>query len=120
MPENKYRYGISRAAIAPITITDGVYSYGAPINWPGSTALTLSPKGNIEPFEADNMDYAMIDKSEGYEGEIETAYIPAAIEAAILAMKEDSKKVAAEYSGQVYAQLDTNEQNKNGIKTRQK
>ena len=103
--ENKYRYGISRAAIAPITITDGAYSYGAPVNWPGAVALTLSPKGAIEPFEADNTDYAMIDKSEGYEGEIETAYIPAAIEAAILAMQEDSKKVAAEYSGQVYAQF---------------
>jgi phi13 family phage major tail protein len=103
--ENKYRYGISRAAVALATITDGVYSYGTPIAWPGATALTLSPKGNVDPFEADNTDYAMIDKSEGYEGEIETAYIPATIEAAILAMQEDSKKVAAEYSGQVYAQF---------------
>lgn len=82
--ENKYRYGLSRAAIAIITITDGVYSYGTPIAWPGATALTLSPKGNVEPFEADNTDYAMIDKSEGYDGEIETAHIPAAIEAAML------------------------------------
>ena len=105
MPENKYRYGISLAAIAPVTITDGVYSYGAPINWPGSTALTLSPKGNIEPFEADNRDYAMIDKSEGYDGELETAYIPAAIAAAILAITEDTKKVAEEYSGRVYPQF---------------
>ena len=105
MPENKYRYGISLAAIAPITITDGVYSYGAPINWPGSTALTLSPKGNIEPFEADNRDYAMIDKSEGYDCELETAYIPAAIAAAILAITEDTKKVAEEYSGRVYPQF---------------
>lgn len=71
----------------------------------GSTALTLSPKGNIEPFEADNRDYAMIDKSEGYDGELETAYIPAAIAAAILAITEDTKKVAEEYSGRVYPQF---------------
>ncbi|MEA5049729.1 MAG: major tail protein [Eubacteriales bacterium] len=103
--ENKYRYGISRAAIAPITITDGAYSYGAPVNWPGAVALTLSPKGAIEPFEADNTDYAMIDKSEGYDGELETAYIPSAIASAILAIQEDGKKVAAEYSGQVYKQF---------------
>lgn len=103
--ENKYRYGVSRVAVAPVTITDGVYSYGTPIAWPGAIALTLSPKGNIEPFEADNTDYAMIDKSEGYDGEVEAAYIPAAIETAILAVTEDSKKVAAEYAGQVYAQF---------------
>lgn len=103
--ENKIRYGVSRVAIAPVTITDGVYSYGTLIQWPGSTNLTLSPKGNIEPFEADNRDLVMIDKSEGYDGELETAYIPAAIAAAILAMREDSKKVAMEYSGQVYSQF---------------
>ncbi len=103
--ENKYRYGVSRLAIAPVTITDGVYSYGALVNWPGAVALTLSPKGNVEPFEADNTDYAMIDKSEGYDGEVETAYIPALIAAAILAIQEDAKKVAAEYSGQVYKQF---------------
>ena len=103
--ENKIRYGVSRVAIAPVTITDGVYSYGTLIQWPGATNLTLSPKGNIEPFEADNRDYDMIDKSEGYDGELETAYIPAMIAAAILAMQEDSKKVAMEYSGQVYSQF---------------
>lgn len=103
--ENKIRYGISRLAIAPVTIADGVYSYGPIINWPGSIGLTLSPKGSIEPFEADNRDYVMIDKSEGYDGEIETGYIPANIATAILAMQEDSKKVAAEYSGQIYKQF---------------
>ena len=105
MSENKIRYGVSRMAIAPVTITDGVYSYAAPIAWPGATALTLSPKGNVEPFEADNRDLVMIDKSEGYDGELETAYIPVAIATAILAMREDSKKVAMEYSGQVYSQF---------------
>ncbi len=103
--ENKYRYGVSRLAIAPVTVTDGVYSYGALVNWPGATALTLSPKGNVEPFEADNRDYAMIDKSEGYDGEVETAYVPAAIAALILAMQEDGKKAAVEYSGQIYKQF---------------
>ncbi|MEA5047460.1 MAG: major tail protein [Eubacteriales bacterium] len=103
--ENKYRYGVSRLAIAPVTVTDGVYSYGALVNWPGATALTLSPKGNVEPFEADNRDYVMIDKSEGYDGEVETAYVPAAIASAILALQEDGKKVAVEYAGQIYKQF---------------
>lgn len=105
MFENKYRYGVSRVAVAPVTVTAGEYTYGAIVEWPGATALTLAPKGNIEPFEADNRDYAMIDKSEGYDGELETAFIPAAIASAILAIQEDGKKVAAEYSGQVYAQF---------------
>ena len=60
---------------------------------------------SLYAFEADNRDYAMIDKSEGYEGELETAYIPAAIAAAILAITEDTKKVAEEYSGRVYPQF---------------
>jgi phi13 family phage major tail protein len=103
--ENKIRFGLSRLAIAPITISNGVYSYGTIVPWPGAINLSLFPKGNVEPFEADNKDYVMIDKSEGYDCEVETANIPATIAAAILAMKEDSKKVAAEYSGQEYKQF---------------
>ena len=102
---NKYKYGISNLAIALITVTDGVYSYGAITLWPGAVALTLSPKGNIEPFEADNRDYVVIDKSEGYDGEVESAYLPDAIAAVILAMTEDSKYVATEYAGKVYPQF---------------
>ncbi len=102
---NKYKYGVSNLAIAPVTIADGVYSYGAILLWPGAVALTLSPKGNVEPFEADNRDYVVIDKSEGYDGEVETAYLPDEIADTILAMTEDSKSVAAEYAGKIYPQF---------------
>ena len=47
----------------------------------------------------------MIDKSEGYDGEVETAYVPAAVATLILAMQEDGKKAAVEYSGQIYKQF---------------
>ena len=102
---NKYKYGISHLAVAPVTIVDGAYIYGALTSWPGAVALTLSPKGNIEPFEADNRDYVVIDKSEGYDCEVETAYLPDEIAALILALTEDSKKVATEYAGMIYPQF---------------
>lgn len=102
---NKYKYGISHLAVAPVTIVDGVYSYGALTLWPGAVAITLSPKGNIEPFEADNRDYVVIDKSEGYDCEVETAYLPDEIAELILAMTEDSKMVATEYAGRIYPQF---------------
>lgn len=102
---NKYKYGISRLAIAPITVTDGVYSYGTLVSWPGATGLNLTPKGGIEPFEADDTDYVVIDKSEGYDGEIESAYLPETIAALIYSLVEDSKKVVGEYTGRTYPQF---------------
>ena len=97
--ENKYKYGLSRCAIAIISDPLGVLTYATPIAIPGGVNLTSSPKGDFEAFEADNTDYVVIDKNEGYEIELEIVDIPEAVEEAILILTEDSKKVGFESAG---------------------
>ena len=99
MAENKYKYGLSRCAISLLTEPLGVLTYATPILIPGAVTMTATPKGDAEPFEADNVDYVGIDKSEGYEVEAEFVDLPEAVEEALFGLTEDSKKVGVEKTG---------------------
>ncbi|MEA4869898.1 MAG: major tail protein [Christensenella sp.] len=99
---NTFKFGLSNLRVAEITVTAGVYSYGTLTPWPGAISMTATPKGDIEPIEADNTDYKVLDKSEGYDIELETLEIPEAVADIILDRTEDTKKVATEYVGKTY------------------
>ena len=103
--DNKYKYGLSRLGIAPITVTDGVYTYGSIIMVPGAKTISGVPRGDIAAFEADNRDYVVIDKNEGYDIDLEIVDLQDAVAELILKQVDDAKGVAAEYTGVQYPQF---------------
>lgn len=99
---NKVVYGLSRCAVAPITITAGVYSYGTLVSIPGAVEFKATPKGDVMAYEGDNSDYVVVDKSEGYDCEAKFYDVPEAVVLLYFGITEDSKKVGAEYAGATY------------------
>lgn len=97
--DNKVTYGLSKCALAPITVTEGAYAYGAEEQVPGAVEFKASPVGDIKAFEADNEDYVVVDQSEGYDCEAKFFNWPEAAVKKFFGMQEDSKKVGAEFSG---------------------
>jgi phi13 family phage major tail protein len=74
--ENKIVFGIKNAHYSVITEqSDGTYSYGAPVAYPGATALTLTPKGETTDFYADDILYYTATTNQGYDGTITVAVI---------------------------------------------
>lgn len=66
--ENKVQFGLRNAHYAVITENeDGSYTYGAPVKLPGSTSLTLTPKGETSEFYADDMVYYSASANQGYD-----------------------------------------------------
>ena len=96
--ENKVKYGLSNVYIAPITALSsaGAPTYGTPAAMPGAVSLTLSPKGEIKKFRADNMDYYVVDTRSGYEGSLEMAVIPEWFRSTYLGEALDAKNVLVE------------------------
>ena len=99
MTTNKVTYGLSQCAVAPVTYPLGVYTAGTIVPIPGAVEFKATPKGDITAYEGDNSDYVVVDKSEGYDCEAKFYDIPEAVVKTYFGMTEDTKKVAAEYTG---------------------
>lgn len=73
---NKVHYDLVDVHVAPLTITDGVVSFGAPVKLPGSISLDLSPQGNTVKLRADGIVYYRSSSNSGYEGNLTLAMVP--------------------------------------------
>ena len=74
---NKVNFGLKNVHYAPITEeVDGEITYGTPIKVPGAVTLTLTPRGELTPFYADNMIYYSASTNDGYDGTFAVATIP--------------------------------------------
>ncbi len=73
---NKVEFGLNNAHYAPFTITDGEIAYETPIRIPGAVTLTLTPRGELTEFYADNMLYYSAAANDGYDGTLSIATIP--------------------------------------------
>lgn len=102
MSKNKVKFGLSNCYMAPFTISDGVYTYSAPIAVPGAVNLSLSPSGDTEDFYADNVIYFTSTANQGYEGDLEIALIPDEIRSSILGETTDSNGAFVEKADDTY------------------
>ena len=76
MPEtNKVRYGLSNVHVGTITVEDGEVTMSAPKAYPGAVNMTLTAQGDQSVFHADNVAYYVTNTNNGYEGELEMAYL---------------------------------------------
>lgn len=73
---NKVHYDLVDVHVAPLTITDGVVTYGAPVKLDGSISMDLSPKGNTVQLRADGIVYYQASSNSGYEGNLNLAMVP--------------------------------------------
>jgi phi13 family phage major tail protein len=100
MPENKVVYGLRNAHYAVVTEgPDGTYTYGTPVKFPGSTALTLTPKGESADFFADDILYFTAASNQGYDGTFTVANITEAFRKEVLGeVLDEVDKVLTEKS----------------------
>ena len=88
---NKVKFGLSKCYYAEATIdANGEATYTTPVALPGAVSISLDPRGSLSPFRADNCDYWVGNNNQGYNGDLELAYIPDAFRKAILGDKEDA------------------------------
>jgi phi13 family phage major tail protein len=66
MADNKVIFGLKNAHYSVITETDGVHTYGAPVQLLGSTEITLEPKGESADFYADDRLFFTTTSNQGY------------------------------------------------------
>lgn len=91
MAENKVMFGLKNAHYAKVTFgTDGSITYGTPVALPGSTELSLDPRGDMTEFYADDMLYYSADNNQGYDGTLTLANIPESFATDILGEVKDA------------------------------
>lgn len=74
--ENKVQFGLRNVHYAPYEELDGEITYDTPIAVPGAVSLTLTPRGELAEFYADNMIYYSAAANDGYDGTLSIATIP--------------------------------------------
>lgn len=97
---NKIKYGISRCYYAVATIAaNGSATYTTPKALPGAVSLSLDAQGDTNKFYADNIVYYTTVANNGYEGDLELAYIPETFYKDILGYQTDGNGVLFENAG---------------------
>lgn len=72
---NKVEFGLKNVHYAPYEEVDGVITYETPIHIPGAVTVTLTPRGELTEFYADNMLYFSAAANDGYDGTLSIAKI---------------------------------------------
>lgn len=98
MADNKIKYGLKNVHWAPLTITDGVASYGALAAIPGAVSISLPPTGERNVFNADDSEYYVHYSNNGYDGSLEIALIPETFAIGALGHTKDANGVIGEAS----------------------
>lgn len=88
----KVKFNIKNVHYAPYVNDE----FKTPVAFPGAVAIALQPKGDIEHFYADGLEYYTTSGGEGYEGDLEVALIPDGFRKDILNEIEDENKVLLE------------------------
>lgn len=92
MSENTVTFGLKNACYSKITFNpDGSLNYGPIKKLPGSTELTMDPKGDMTEFYADDMVYYSADNNQGYDGKLNLANITEEFETEILGVEKDEE-----------------------------
>src|SRR5690625_7043526 len=65
---NKVQFGLKNVHYAPYEETENGIVYEKPIAIPGAVTLTLTPRGELSEFHADNMIYYSAAANDGYDG----------------------------------------------------
>ncbi|MGG4180793.1 major tail protein [Virgibacillus pantothenticus] len=73
---NKVQFGLKNVHYAPYTVEGDVITYETPIAISGAVNLTLTPRGELTEFYADNMLYYSAAANDGYDGTLSIAAIP--------------------------------------------
>lgn len=73
---NKVQFGLKNVHFAPYKEVDGEITYEKPIPIPGAVTLSLTPRGELTEFYADNMLYYSAAANDGYDGTLSIATIP--------------------------------------------
>lgn len=73
---NKVHFGLKNVHYALFEEVDGVIIYEPPVRIPGAVSLTLTPRGEMAEFYADNMIYYAASSNDGYDGTLSIANIP--------------------------------------------
>lgn len=82
---NKVKFGLKNVHYAVVTeADDGVISFGTPVAIKGAVNLSLSASGDTNDFYADDVKYWSGTSNNGYEGDLEIAYIPDSFKTAVL------------------------------------
>lgn len=76
MPENKVQFGLKNVHYATYTVNEGVITYDTPVKVPGGVSLTLTPRGEMTEFYADDMLYYSASNNQGYDGALSIANVP--------------------------------------------
>lgn len=75
MEENKVRYGLCNVHVGTVTMADSAPTFSVPKLYPGAVNMTLNAQGEQSIFYADNIAYYVTNTNNGYEGELEMAYL---------------------------------------------
>lgn len=73
MSENTVTFGLKNTHYAPYSIVAGEIVFEKPIPFPGATAITLDPRGELVEFYADDMLYYSATNNQGYDSKITVA-----------------------------------------------
>lgn len=88
---DKVTFGISEVAVASVTVTEGVTTYGTPVKIPGAMQLTLTPKNTEIKLEADNdPNYFATTSNDGYDAELTMAKIPDTLKTGYMGYEADA------------------------------
>lgn len=73
---NKIKFGLRNVHYSVITDTGTAYEYATPVSIPGAVSISLTANGEISEFFADDIVYFGTEANNGYDGDLEMAYLP--------------------------------------------
>lgn len=73
---NKVHYDLIDVHVAPLTIVEGVASFGTPEPLKGAISMDLAAQGDTIKLRADGMNYYVTESNDGYSGNLNMAMVP--------------------------------------------
>lgn len=73
---NKVHYDLVDVHVAPLTIAEGVATFGTPVPLPGSVSMDLAAQGSAVKLRADGIVYYQTNSNDGYSGDLNLAMVP--------------------------------------------